>query len=72
MTDQEMLMSDQEMLDSLQRIWNNCTMNRDRKMYQKMLVIIYNMYYFLYSDLQIDFPISEFEFDLISSGTFDF
>lgn len=50
-------MTEQEMYNSLNKIWENITTDGDRTIYSKMLVLLDNMHYLLHNDLQIDYPI---------------
>ena len=50
------VMTEQEMIDSLQAVWENMTMDRSYAAYQIMLVLLDNMRYLLRCDYQIDFP----------------
>lgn len=65
-------MTDKEMLDCLQYVWENMTMDRDRTAYSEMLVLLENMFYFLRDDLQIDYPPHDTEEIEVMAGTFEF
>ncbi len=54
-------MNENEMLDSLQSVWENMTMDKDRTAYAKMLVLLDDMYNFLHYDLQIKVPVIPLE-----------
>lgn len=62
-------MTEKEMLDCLQSVWENMTMDKDREAYSKMLVLLDNMKYFLYYDLQIEYPLPQLE---VPEGEFSF
>lgn len=62
-------MTETEMLNALQSVWENMTMDKDRIAYGKMLVLLDNMMYFLRYDLQCDYPIEEVT---LAAGDFDF
>lgn len=49
-------MTETEMIDSLQSVWENMTMDKSYDAYQIMLVLLDNMLYLLRYDYQIDFP----------------
>lgn len=61
-------MTEKEMLYALQSVWENMTMDKDKAAYEKMLVLLDNMTYFLRYDLQCDFPKAA----AIGKGQFDF
>lgn len=44
-------------------------MDKDREAYSKMLVLLDNMKYFLYYDLQIEYPLPQLE---VPEGEFSF
>ena len=62
-------MTDKEMLDCLQSVWENLTWDRNIQTYRDMLVLLDNMTYFLRSDLQIEYELPEIE---IQKGAFEF
>lgn len=49
-------MTEKEMIESLAQVWANMTMDKDRTAYSKMLVLLDNMYHYLWNDLQVEFP----------------
>lgn len=49
-------MTEKEMIESLAQVWANMTMDKDRTAYSKMLVLLDNMYHYLWNDLQIEYP----------------
>lgn len=44
-------MTEKEMIDCLQSVWENMTLDKDRAAYAEMLVLLDNMIYFLHYDL---------------------
>lgn len=62
-------MTESDMINALQCVWDHMTMDKDRKAYSEMLVLLDNMQYFLRHDLQIDYPI---EVASVAVGDFDF
>lgn len=62
-------MTEKEMLDCLQAVWENMTQDKDREAYSKMLVLLDDMYHYLRYDLQCDYPLPTIE---VKAGTFDF
>ncbi len=45
------------------------TMDKDRTAYSKMLVLLDNMYHYLWNDLQIEYPIDDI---MAAEGDFNF
>ncbi len=62
-------MTEKEMLECLQAVWENMTQDKDRTAYEEMLVLLDNMLYYLRYDLQIDYPFLQHE---IKAGEFTF
>ena len=62
-------MTDKEMLDCLQSVWENLAWDRDIQTYRDMLLLLDDMTYFLRSDLQIEYELPEIE---IQKGVFEF
>ena len=62
-------MTDKEILDTLQSVWENLTWDRDIQTYRDMLVLLDDMTYFLRSDLQIEY---ELPLPKIQAGEFYF
>ena len=62
-------MTEQEMLDCLQNVWKNMTMDKDRHAYSEMLTLLDDMHYFLRYDLQCDAMPSQLE---VQAGEFTF
>ena len=62
-------MTEKEMLDCLQSVWENMTMDKDREAYKEMLALLDNMRYFLRYDLQIEYLLPPLE---IKAGEFTF
>lgn len=62
-------MTDKEILDTLQSVWDNMTFDRESQTYRDMLVLLDNMTYLIRSDLQIEYelPLPE-----IQAGEFYF
>lgn len=48
-------MTEKEMLDSLQKVWENMTMDKDSEAYKEMLQLLDNMVYYLRYDLQCEY-----------------
>jgi len=61
-------MREEEMLHTLQEVWENMTMDKDRAAYGEMLVLLDNMSYFLRHDLQCSYPKAA----AVGAGDFDF
>ena len=61
-------MTEKEMLHTLQEVWKNMTMDKDRAAYSEMLVLLDNMSYFLRQDLQCSYPTAA----AVGAGYFDF
>ena len=49
-------MTEKEMIDCLQSVWENMTTDKNVDDYQKMLVLLEEMTYLLRYDYQIDYP----------------
>ena len=62
-------MTEKEMLNALQNVWKNMTMDKDRQAYSEILVLLDNMRYFLSSDLLITYPLNN---PTVQKGEFDF
>lgn len=62
-------MTEEEMINCLLSVWDNMTLDKDRKAYSEMLLLLDNMRCFLYEDLLIEYPTPQFE---AKAGTFDF
>lgn len=62
-------MTEKEMLDCLQSVWENMTMDKDREAYKEMLALLDNMRYFLRYDLQIEYLLPPLE---VKAGEFTF
>ena len=62
-------MTEKEMLDCLQSVWENMAMDKDREAYKEMLALLDNMRYFLRYDLQIEYLLPPLE---IKAGEFTF
>lgn len=62
-------MTEKEMLNALQSVWENMTMDKDRTAYGEMLVLLDNMRYFLRYDLQCDYPMQKLA---VADGEFIF
>lgn len=54
-------MTEKEMLDCLQNVWENMTTDKDREAYGEMLMLLDNMRYYLRFDLQIDYKAPSME-----------
>ncbi len=66
-------MNENEMLESLELLKKNLSTNGDKTIYKKMLVLLDDIRYFLYYDLQIDYPKEYYEnIREIKEGSFDF
>ena len=62
-------MTEQEMLDCLQCVWENMTSDKDRQAYRKILLLLDNMAYYLRYDLQCEYTLPKPE---TKRGKFDF
>lgn len=62
-------MTEKEMLDCLQSVWENMTTEKDRDAYGEMLLLLDNMRYYLRYDLQIDYKLPLME---VTEGKFAF
>ena len=62
-------MTENEMIENLTQVWTNMTMDKDRAAYSKMLVLLDNMYHYLWNDLQIEYPIDDI---MAAEGDFNF
>ena len=62
-------MTEQEMIDCLQLVWENMTEDKDREAYKEMLALLDNMRYFLRYDLQIEYLLPPLE---VKAGEFTF
>ena len=62
-------MTEKEMLDCLQRVWENMTTDKDRQAYSDILLLLDNMIYYLRFDLQIEYELPSIE---ITKGEFVF
>ncbi len=62
-------MNETEMLDCLQAVWENMTMDKNREAYQKILILLENMAYYLSHDLGIEYSP---ETPSVGAGEFDF
>ena len=62
-------MTEQEMIDCLQLVWENMTEDKDRNAYTEMLLLLDEMREFLRYDLQIEDHLPPIE---IKSGAFYF
>lgn len=62
-------MTEKEMLDCLQSVWENMTTDKDREAYSEMLLLLDNMRYYLWYDLQIDYKLPLME---VPEGKFAF
>ena len=49
-------MTEKEMIDCLQSVWENMTTDKNAHDYQEMLVLLDEMRYLLRYDYQIDYP----------------
>ena len=54
-------MTEKEMIDCLQSVWENMTTDKNVHDYQEMLVLLDEMRYLLRYDYQIDYPPPEVE-----------
>ena len=64
-------MTEKEMLNNLQSVWENMTTDQDRNIYAEMLPLLENMLYFLRYDLQINPSYSPMDIQ-IKKGAFIF
>ena len=48
-------MTEQEMINTLQSVWENMTWDKDRNAYQEMLILLDDMTYYLRYDLQCEY-----------------
>ena len=64
-------MTEIEMLDALQKVWENMSMDKDREMYGEMLVLLDDMRYFLRYDLQCEYPLCHLE-ETVKKAEFNF
>ena len=62
-------MTEKEMLDCLQSVWENMTTDKEREAYSEMLLLLDNMRYYLRYDLQIDYKLTLME---VPEGKFAF
>ena len=62
-------MTEEEMINCLLSVWDNMTLDKDRKAYSEMLVLLDNMRYFLRHDLQIEYELPPLE---VKAGAFTF
>ena len=62
-------MTEKEMLDCLQSVWENMTEDKDRNAYEEMLLLLDEMRSFLRYDLQIEYLLPPLE---IKAGEFTF
>ena len=60
-------MTEKEMLNCLQSVWENMTVDKDRNAYKEMLLLLEDMRYYLRYDLQ-----TEYEFPHTEAPTGDF
>lgn len=67
-------MTGKEMIKCLENVWYNMSSyyKIPYKDLQEMLVLVNNMDYFLYSDLQVEYPSSALEFHATNDEPFDF
>ncbi len=54
-------MTEQEMIDCLQLVWENMTEDKDRNAYTEMLLLLDEMREFLRYDLQIEYHLPSIE-----------
>lgn len=62
-------MTEKEMLNCLQSVWENMTSDKDRNAYKEMLLLLDDMRYYLQYDLQIEY---EFPHTEVAAGDFTF
>ncbi len=62
-------MTEKEMLNCLQSVWENMTSDKDRNAYKEMLLLLDDMRYYLHYDLQIEY---EFPHTEVPAGDFTF
>ena len=48
-------MTEKEMYDALNTVWQNMTMDKDREAYGKILTLLDDMMFYLRYDLEIDY-----------------
>jgi len=68
-------MTEKEMLDSLNNVWENLSYYGNREMYEKMLLVVSNIHGFLTNDLGIDLVEAIQKHQpplLVKAGTFEF
>lgn len=49
-------MTEKEMYDTLNTVWQNMTIDKDREAYGKILTLLDDMIFYLRYDLEIDYP----------------
>lgn len=62
-------MTEKEMYDTLNTVWQNMTVDKDRDVYGKILTLLDDMMFYLRYDLEIDYPVTTYE---VSEGDFIF
>lgn len=62
-------MTENKMIDHLQKIWENMTTDKNQEVYKKMLCLLDNMVYYLRYDLGIEYSS---EMPAMGEDTFDF
>ena len=62
-------MTENKMIDYLQKIWENMTTDKNQEAYKKMLCLLDNMVYYLRYDLGIEYSS---QMPAMGEDTFDF
>ena len=62
-------MTENKMIDHLQKIWENMTTDKNQEAYKKMLCLLDNMVYYLPYDLGIEYSS---QMPAMGEDTFDF
>ena len=62
-------MTEKEMYDNFQEVWENMTMDKDRELYGQILTLLDDMIFYLRYDLEIDYPTRMLE---VETGEFVF
>lgn len=62
-------MTENKMIDHLQKIWENMTTDKNQEAYKKMLCLLDNMVYYLRYDLGIEYSS---QMPAMGEDTFDF